>query len=166
MVFSYIGEYENLVAPYLSKGEEVYADLFKEKDIEGRTRDFLLKFNRILSEVYRSADPAKVSELPLSEELKREIGEEIVFFNKKGTVLDVMLKKIDITKINRLSSMATQVSAREKIGIRYLDNLGNPISYGEEMEYGIDYTLIAGQEGLIVAAYEVVPIDEDKKGGQ
>lgn len=163
LVFSYIDEYENLVAPYFRKGMGNYADLFKEEGVKGRIKDFLLSFNSKLSEAYLSSDPVKVSELPLSEDLKKSISEEIVFLRNRGLILDVAIKDLDILEIKKLSSVATIANAMEKTVVRYLNYNREHIFSEVEIENKVNYTLIAGPDGLVVAAFEVVPVEKKKK---
>lgn len=161
LMFSYIDEYENLIAPLFSKDKGGYAELLQPVEDEGRTGEFLVNFNNMLSAAYLSSDPAKVSELPLSDELKREIMEEIDFLKRKDMTMDMILKELTISKIDRLSPVAMQVRTREKVGIRYLTGYdgASSVPYSES-EHGATYLLTVGSNGLMVSSFEIISVKE------
>lgn len=156
LAFSYVDEYENLIAPFFSKGKDGYAELFKPKEDEEKIKDFLVNFNNMLSAAYLSSDSSKVSELPLSDDLKKDIMEEIAFFRRSSRIMDMMLKELTVIKVDRLSPAAVKVKARERIGVRFLTGYETPASkpYAES-EQDVTYILIAGSDGLAVSSYEI-----------
>lgn len=156
LAFSYVDEYENLIAPFFSKDKGGYAGLLKPAEDEERIGEFLVNFNNMLSAVYLSSDPAKVSELPVSDELKREIMGEIGFLRNNNKTMDMVLKELTISKIDRLSPVAMQIKAREKVGIRYLTGYdgASSVPYSES-EHGATYLLTVGQSGLMISSYDI-----------
>lgn len=161
-VFSYIDEYENLIAPFFSGDKGGAASPFQDVDDRGKIRDFLLGFNERLSAVYLSPDRPEISRLPASEEVKNDLYEEIGFLKGKKLTMGYRLDALDILEIKRLSAVATQVKTKEKVRIGYrTDNSEQPSSYSDA-ENEVTYTLIAGPEGLMVAAFEVAPVAGEK----
>lgn len=161
-VFSYIDEYENLILPLIGTEKDSYASLFREEKREETVKAFLTGYNRALSEAYLSPDTSRISQLPASEEVKRALHEEIAFLKGKGLTMEYSVDSMDVIEIKRLSVVATQVKAKEKVSIGYRSN-NAPLSPYSVMENEVTYTLIAGPEGLMVAGVEVVPFKGAKK---
>lgn len=153
LAFSYLDQYDVLIAPFLNKDKDSYAELFNQTEEEGKIKDFLINFNDMLSAAYRSSEPSKVSDLPLSDDLKKSIMEECVFFRRSGRIMDMVLKELTVIKVDRLSPAAMQVKARERIGVRYL--AGYEVKPYVESEQDVTYILIAGSDGLTVSSYEI-----------
>lgn len=166
-LFSYIDEYETLILPFFQQEGDGYEDLFREEEYEERLRGILVSFNQLLSEVYVSADPAKVSGLPAGKELKMEISGETDFLKKRGRILNMEVLALKIVRISRLSAVATQVDVVEKALTGYSAYGSNEaLSPQNEIEYGMTYTLVAGPEGMIIASYEVKSLEEIREKKQ
>lgn len=164
ILLSFLDQYETLVAPLFKKDRSGYADLLGDKDDKRRIRDFLTGFNHAMSEAYRSSDPAKVTELPLSDELKGPIQEEISFLRGRGRTMEMTLNDFDILKVDRLSAMSFKVKVRENVSIRYLSYPGTQvISSTPDTAYGVIYMLDSGPRGLNVTSFEQVPLEELKE---
>lgn len=129
----------------------------KDKEV---VRDFLMKFNQSLSDIYLSANPERVSELPASDELKNSIAAEMALLKNKGQIMDVVTRELRVIKMDRMSVMVRQVQVKEKSGVRYaaIGGDGSSVPYSEN-ESTVIYTLIAGAEGMTVAAFEVRPAE-------
>lgn len=166
LLFSYITEYENLILPFLRRGKSDYSGIFKEGKNEEVFRGFLAEFNRGLSEVYLSSDVARVSQLPLSDEMKNGFHEEMIFLRNKNWVMDYKVTEFNILEIERLSPVATHVKVRERTEIGYLDGSGNRLYPPVAVEYDVTYVISAGPEGFIVTGIEVAPAEGKVKDGK
>lgn len=163
VLLSSIDEYENVVAPYFRGGDRGYEDLLQEVNMRESIEDFITNFNTLLSDIHLSGDPSKVSELPASSEVKKEFGDEIFFFEKRGQVMDLLVDEVDFSEIKVLSPTSTRLEVREKVRVRYIGKgRETKIPYIKK-KLSVIYTLSAGPEGLIVNSIEVVPVEELKK---
>lgn len=161
LIFSYIDEYENIIAPLFKSNNNDYAVLFTPEEDKVRMRAFLTDFNNMLFEAYRMSDPSKISGLPLSNELKEEIAGEINFLKKDRRAVDMVIRDLTVIKINRPSQSALEVHAREKVGIRYLSGDG-PQASGSymEREQAVTYRLTIGTNGVELSSYEITSVKD------
>ena len=156
---SYIDEYESLIAPYLGGGSG-YTSLFEPEIDEKGVETFLYSFNDSLREHYLASGPLNVTDLPASEEVKKAIYDEILFFRNRDRVMDLRLMELSILKVDKLSPFIFNVRAREKSEVRYgsTGKILTSATYTEK-EYEIIYRLVAVAVGFEVAGIEVMPME-------
>lgn len=161
LFFSYIDEYETLVRQFLKPKTSGFEGLLSDEELNSNVKKFLDGFNSALSEVYLAGDERKLSDLPVSEELRRAFKEDISFLKRRGKILEIIFDRVKVVKVNRMSFVVTRVEAREEARIAYrLTNAPDDTLTYSKLKYGVAYTLIAGTEGLMVADIEITVPDD------
>ena len=120
-LFSYIDEYENLLGK--KKAEEIYsADPYEIEET-------LNRFVKKLSEAYLAYSPDLIKEIPLADDLREELVEEIRFLETDGRIQEFQVKNLWLQNVSQVAPDKVRATTRESISIRYLD-----VSDGSEIK--------------------------------
>ena len=161
-IFSYIDEYENLIVPLLKSNANSGDSFLKEGIDKEKLRKFLMEFNLSLSEVYISPDRSKISGLPVSSRIKKELADEISYLKRIDRNMETFIKDLEIMKVERLSSLSLLVKVKENSRVRYRSIINDNLSSFSDKEYGVNYLLESGKGGYIISSFEVLPLEELK----
>ena len=119
--FSYIDEYENLIAPFFT---ESTTNPTPSKDFENRhsseLENTIVNFNASLSKAYLEMDPSLLSS-NVDKGLMKSIAGDIRYLAREGKIMDIKVVSLKIEKIESLSASMLSLETKETVKLRYLD---------------------------------------------
>lgn len=155
---AFLDEYENVIAPILSKGPPPGVESLMDIDASA-IAEVIVLFNENISGAYLSADSSALYTSSMSEQLRRSYVEEITFLQRDGRIMDMGVSDFEIKKIKKLSMFLLNVETVELVNVRYLKAAdGAEIVSYPEAEYTMNYTLEMGLSGWKIIRAETVKV--------
>lgn len=157
-ILAFVDEYENLFATNKDK-ELVVADPYEiESTLKGYVAD--------LSRIYLDPLPELIAELPLSDELRKELSGEIEFLKNDGRVQKLDIRNIWMQDVNQVGPDKVRVTTREIMGLSYLNRTdGTKIRSFPPAAFDMSYVMEHREGRWIIIRYDEMGIEELKAGG-
>ncbi|MBE9541767.1 MAG: hypothetical protein KAV87_33225 [Desulfobacteraceae bacterium] len=157
-------EYESVIAPLLTREtKELKKPMITIPEMDKEIVTFLNDFHSMLSQIYMSADSAKVNDLPADKKILRELVEEIDFLAANGKVMDISIGNIRVKKVDRLSSFIVRVKTMETVSLSYLNIADRTeIVPMQVAEHEMSYLLGGGSGGWMLISLETLGVDSKK----
>lgn len=157
-LFSFIDEWENLL-PQKEDNGLVAIDPYEIESV-------LKKYIQYLSLSHLDPSPRNLNELPLVDDLRKELEEEIEFLKKDGRIVSYQFDGQVIQKFNRVSADKVRVSAKEVLRVSYLNTVDRSLIRSLPPGlFSMSYVLNHDVDGWKISRYDVMNIEamEQKK---
>lgn len=155
-ILAFVDEYENL---FIKKtGNEIYtADPYEIEET-------LNRYVKKLSKAYLAYSPDLIKEIPLSDDLRDELAEEIEFLKNDGRVQEIEVKSIWLQNVSQVAPDKVRATTRESIAVRYLNaSDGSEIRSIPAAFFDMSYVLEHREAGWFIIRYDEMGIDDVKK---
>lgn len=150
--FSFIDEWENLF-PEKSAKKPVVIDSYEIEAI-------LKKYLKYFSLSYLDASPGNLKELPLAEDLRQELEEEIHFLEKDGRIVDYQFKGQVIQNVVRAGPDKVRVSTKEVLAVNYLKAGDRSLIRSlPPALFSMSYVLNYEEGRWLISRYDVINIE-------
>lgn len=161
MFFSFLDEYENLLAPFLKKEKNVLMDARSTGEVENTIK----RFNAMLSQIYLSSNPLMIRTLPADETVKKAVADDIDFLIKSGKVMNILVGDIVVEGVEAFPPVTLRVKTGERVSLSYLNLSDRGVAIpAQDAIYQMVYTLEKRGDGWIIVGHETVGIEGVKKG--
>ena len=155
-ILAFVDEYEDLFVK--ETADEIYvADPYEIEET-------LNLYVRKLSEAYLASSFDLIKEIPLSDDLRKELIEEILFLENDGRIQDVGVKSLWLQNVSQVAPDKVRATTRESIAVRYLDASDrSEIRAIPAAFFDMSYVLQHREDGWVIIRYDGMGIEEIKK---
>lgn len=157
-LLSFIDEYENL---FLGKRDEkrVIADPY---EIELT----LKRYVKDISSAYLDPGQPPPSDIPISEELYKELADEVEFLRNDGRIQKLDIKDLWVQDVNQVAYDKVRVTTRELVSVNYfnISDMSEIRSIPPAM-FDMSYVLEYRDKSWVVIRYDEMGIAEIKRAG-